>query len=144
MLFIKTQRTERISWLVLSSRSSEWTEMNFLWGCWFLSIRYWHWETFCSLVLWQLASEDPCLCNGKSFIFRLYWMTVACNISHPVGSNIQHCITAETCRLNRTLDILSSPVSVDISVTAFYSITLECQNSIILWLFGKSFYPSYH
>lgn len=107
-----TQRTERGFFLLIPSfRSSEWTEMNFLWDCWFLNIKYSCWETFCSFLLWQLASEHPCSCCGKSFILILHWVAVACDISYPAGSITQDCTLLKPCQPRGTSGILSIPVA---------------------------------
>lgn len=99
-----TQRTERGFFLLIPSfRSSEWTEMNFLWDCWFLNIKYLCWETFCSFLLWQLASEHPCSCRGKSFILILHWVAVACDISYPAGSTTQDCTPAQALSAQRNI-----------------------------------------
>lgn len=97
-------------------RSSEWTEIN-LWDCWFLNIKYWCWETFCSFPVWQLASEDPCLCNGKSFIFVLHY-----GLWHLMCSWIHHTSAVslpKTCQLKRTSDTRASPVPVVYPSAAF-------------------------
>lgn len=128
--------------LTPSFSSSEWTEIKFLCGCWFINIKCLCWETFCRVLLWQLAlsslahameKSSSCCCTGW------LWLVIS-----PVQLDSSHRALLKPCQLREHQTFCLFLFQQQISIMAFCFIALESQNPVTPWLLGEWFYPRSH